>query len=428
MRVLTIVEDLGPGGTQRAAQNYTLGYKQAGYETAVLAMNAGGSREQELKNADIPVFIGGKLPEEQSRALQYANEWKPDIIHIHRRGFAEPKTAYVLKELKTSHNRVLETNVFSRVDYSSDRNLIDVHLQLSYWCLWKWKQWSCGINPLPIGTVLPYMIDTSAFYSVSSDIQNAFRNFYGIPQEAFVFGRIGQRSLPKWSPIIFAAFAEVAKKYPQAYLLLIGLPDELRPLLASISTTVRQRIIEIPFIQGDENLRTCYSAIDVFLHASSIGESFGMVLAESQLCGCPVITLSTPHKDNSQLEVVGHKRGGLIVTNQESMIEAMVQLVEDKTLRQYLSQEGSKWVKSKYDICEVMPTLLKISQIALASENRYQLKARLINEPEIVMNVDWLDIQELLINTIGTTSLKERVLMHIVHNYLFYRLYSRRLK
>ena len=48
MRVLTVVGDLGPGGTQRVAQNYTVGYKQAGCEAAVLAITAGGPRVREL--------------------------------------------------------------------------------------------------------------------------------------------------------------------------------------------------------------------------------------------------------------------------------------------------------------------------------------------------------------------------------------------
>ena len=49
--------------------------------------------------------------------------------------------------------------------------------------------------------------------------------------------------------------------------------------------------------------------MDGFLHVSRIGESFGMVLCEAMLCGVPVVTLSTPLKDNSQLEVVGPRRG-----------------------------------------------------------------------------------------------------------------------
>ena len=428
MRVLTVVGDLGLGGTQRAAQNCTLGYKQTGCETAVLTIDAGGAREQELKNADIPLFIGGALPEEQSKALEYANDWKPDIIHIHRRGFAEPKTSHILKELKTSQNRVLETNVFSRVDYSDDRNLIDVHLQLSSWCLWKWRQWSRGMNPRPIGAVVPNMIDCSKFYPVSSDVRAAFRKNYGIPKEGFVFGRIGQSSLPKWSPIIINAFTEVAQKYPQVYLLVVGLPDELRACIASISKNVQQRIIEIPFIQGDENLRICYSTIDTFLHASHIGESFGMVLAEAMLCGCPVVTLSTPDKDNSQLEVVGHKRGGLVVTNQRSMVEGMVELIENCSLKQRLSQEGGKWIRSEYDILQVMPNLLTIAEIALASKTRDELRQRLHNDPKIITDIDPLVIKKLLKNTIGNIPIKKRLLMHLVNNPQLYRLYSRKLK
>ena len=53
-------------------------------------------------------------------------------------------------------------------------------------------------------------------------------------------------------------------------------------------------MIDIAFLKDDKELSNCYSAIDIFVHAANQGESFGMVLAEAQLCQTPIITLSTP--------------------------------------------------------------------------------------------------------------------------------------
>ena len=50
----------------------------------------------------------------------------------------------------TGERRVVETNVFSRVDYSPGADLIDVHFQLTKWCMWKWRRWLGPSNPRPL--------------------------------------------------------------------------------------------------------------------------------------------------------------------------------------------------------------------------------------------------------------------------------------
>ncbi len=60
-------------------------------------------------------------------------------------------------------------------------------------------------------------------------------------------------------------------------------------LLADI---YQKNIRTIDFIKGDKALTDFYSSIDVFVHISAIGESFGYVLTEAMICGCPVITLA----------------------------------------------------------------------------------------------------------------------------------------
>jgi glycosyltransferase involved in cell wall biosynthesis len=423
IRVLTIVGDLDAGGTQRVAQNCAIGYKKAGLESAVLAMNGGGSREESLSIANVDLFIGGALRKDKDSAFQLAKKWNPTVVHIHRHGRTDLETGLVMREFKERGCPILETNVFARTDYSRDRGLIDVHLHLSRWSLWKWQQWSRIVKPIPIGVVVPNAIDTAAFYPASYEECLQFRKENRIPEEAFVFGRIGQPWLGKWSTVIFDAFQIVANNHQDVYLLLVGLPEELRIKIKLLPVNVRQRVVEIPFIYGDENLRVCYTTMNTFLHASSIGESFGMVLTEAMLCGCPVITLSTPAKDNSQLEVVGHERGGLIVTDKKSMVEAMLCLYSDKPLRERLAKQGAEWVRSKYDISRVMPTLTKIVKIALETRSRNELRDALEKDPDLIMHVDHAEILSLVHNTLGKTSLKNRILMRVVHNPYNYRLY-----
>ena len=94
--------------------------------------------------------------------------------------------------------------------------------------------------------------------------------------------------------MVFDAFERFAPAHPDAVLVVIGLPEMYRARIAALPEAIRARVLDRPFVHGDAALRESYSALDCFLHAKQIGESFGYVLIESMLCECPVISLSTP--------------------------------------------------------------------------------------------------------------------------------------
>src|SRR4030095_1444564 len=119
MRILTIAKELGPGGTERAAQNCTRAYRAAGHEVAVLGIDKGGSRAEAMQAEGIPVWIGGYSPAEVDAAVVQAAAWQPQFVHIHRTGHADAVSASALRRLReAAANRlpVIETNHFSRSD------------------------------------------------------------------------------------------------------------------------------------------------------------------------------------------------------------------------------------------------------------------------------------------------------------------------
>jgi hypothetical protein len=243
-----------------------------------------------------------------------------------------------------------------------------------------------------------------------------------LPEDAFVFGRIGQPLDTKWSPAMLAAFGKIAVKYPRVYLLVVGMPLSLMTILNSLPAEIRSRVISVPFVQGDSSLRSCYGVMDCFLHVAQQGESFGYVLCEAMLCGLPVITVSRPAKDNSQVEVVGHMRGGLVAATDRDLVSAMELLLSDVELRSKLSRSAPDWVRSRFDLPQVMPQLLKICEISLSCDPREKI-SRLLEDEGFVTRSEWDELRRTLNDCIGKPSQLDLLASRAAHTPAIYRLY-----
>jgi glycosyltransferase involved in cell wall biosynthesis len=428
MRILTIVEDLNPGGTQRVACNFAVSYDRHDVDSALLAYQGSGDMQALLNDSDVEVFTGGKLPGDEEQALCRALAWQPDVVHIHRPGLAESSTGAFLRRLKTVRRKnsvpigIMETNVFGRVDYSSDAENIDVHLQLSKWCLWRWSRWAQVKKSRPFSVVLPNLVMHEQFNRSADGAPQEFRRRHGIPAEALVFGRIGSRIPSKWSEIMLSAFSAYVAINPAAWLLLVGAPDDLKRCMKRLPGAVRHRVTVIDFLHGAHALNQAYSAMDVFLHAARIGESFGMVLAEAALCEVPAITLSTPARDNSQLEVVGHERGGLVVANVAGMIEAMSRLEDAQLRRTYALRAGDE-IKARYGADVLIPQALRIAELTAAGLPRAEFQRRVRAIPGLVAEVSEQEIEALRLNCLGSYPLAELAKMRLATHPLVYRAY-----
>ena len=116
---------------------------------------------------------------------------------------------------------------------------------------------------------------------------------------------------------------------------------------------MKKNIVIIKKINKDDDLRSAYSSMDIFALAAEQGESFCHVLAESMLCEIPVVALSTPWFDNSQCEVVGHMKGGLICLSPKSFKNGLIKMIEDKNLRIMLGESARKKIILSYDYLKV---------------------------------------------------------------------------
>jgi glycosyltransferase involved in cell wall biosynthesis len=351
LRILTVVLDLEKGGTQRAAQVFAEAYASLGHDSRVLAMEATGPRARELEQSRIPVWDG-----RDSDAIHVAAAWAPDVIHLHSLRL-EPEFVSVLVRACGAKS-VIETSVFSVPSPWED--LLDTSFQLGTWCEWLYAR--RGGNPKK-SAIVPYPVDERGFFRAPPEDAGAFRQRWGIAPGDILILRVGQAYPGKWSPLLLDAFAELVSGGEQAKLMLVNAPNELLKL--ADTSPHRERICVVDQIIGDAGLRVAYSAADIFAHVADQGESFGMVLAEAMLCNTPVVTMSTPWGDNTQTEVVGNMRGGLVTTSRRGFVEALRALARDPSLRKSLGEGARSRVLERYSALAVAE-----QAIALARDRR----------------------------------------------------------
>jgi glycosyltransferase involved in cell wall biosynthesis len=272
---------------------------------------------------------------------------------------------------------VLETNVFAWADYSPAAKLIDAHLLLSRWCLWAWRRRLGHDAP---AAVVPYPVIATQFQRADAGQIARFREKW-TPGATFVCGRVAQPLPGKWHAANITSFVPLAQRDPNAWLLLIGVPEMFRPLIASLPEAVRARVCELPMTSSDAELSLFYSSLDCFLHAANQGETFGYVLAEAMMCGCPVVTISQPTRDNSQVEIVGHEQGGLVAGSVERLSDALLQLWQDAALRERIAAGCRERILG---MCEVS-----------------RLVTRVLNGADLVTSVSDAEIRALATNVLG---------------------------
>jgi len=294
LRILTLVYSIGIGGTERAAVNYAIGYHQIGLDSRVLVLGEGYDRLKSLQTAGVKVDLLLESNNKE-RTLEKIRIWTPHIIHIHN--FSDDLVQWIDK-VRSSGTKIVETNVFSRPNYSSTYTLVDLSMQLSKWGHWKYIHWMSGVKNRPAATLVPYPVILENFNITTQRLNSSFRKKLEIPETAFVVGRIGQQHQSKWDLRLVKVIQLVLHHTSHVYFILVGVPISIKNAIENKIGLANPRLKILPILEGDEKLSEFYLNIDCFAHISQIGESFGYVLAEAMLFKVPIVTMLTPFNDN----------------------------------------------------------------------------------------------------------------------------------
>ncbi|MDU1906112.1 MAG: glycosyltransferase family 4 protein [Dysgonomonas sp.] len=152
---------------------------------------------------------------------------------------------------------------------------------------------------------------------------------------------VGRLSYEKGYPFLIEAWAKVAKKYSDWTLSVYGEGDEKHELVKMISRKgVRNSMSIHPF---EKDIQKEYEASSVYV-MSSLYEGFGLVLTEAMAYGLPCISFDCP---SGPSEIITNGEDGIIVEykNIDKLAEAIIFLIEDKTLRKEMGENARENVK-----------------------------------------------------------------------------------
>lgn len=184
-------------------------------------------------------------------------------------------------------------------------------------------------------------IDTTEYRKQCSTMEAKRR--HNIPPDRLVIGAVGRLSPEKGFDLLIRAVSQLLHKGLNVQLLIIGEGDERSRLERIINETGMANRIRLLGYRTD--MRTLYECMDVFA-LSSLREGLPNVLLEAMALEVPVV--ATRIAGIPQL--IKDNDNGLLVDpdSPASLEDGLSRLIQDRSLRNRLSQSGRDTIESHY--------------------------------------------------------------------------------
>jgi len=225
---------------------------------------------------------------------------------------------------------------------------------------------------------LPNGIDTSLFRILPPDDRLKESNNICVQDKVIIFvGGLDRQHYFKGVPVLLDAFAKLPKNYfpnvlengvqrgilqelrGEAKLIIVGdggLRSEFERQAKQLG--ISDRVIFTGWIKN-EQLPGYYSIADIFvLPSTDKTESFGIVVAEAQACGLPVIVSDWP---GVRKTIVDGETGYVAKPNDaDDLADKLKKLINDNELRKGMGAAGHENAGAKYDWNHVADKMINI--------------------------------------------------------------------
>jgi glycosyltransferase involved in cell wall biosynthesis len=382
MKIVVFLNQLGVGGSEKAACRWAKGLTERGHTVHVLTLRD-GPRRAALETDRIEVHLAADANAIRKRL----GDLRPDVIHAHAPG--HPHVGDILGRalLEMRKIPVVQTNVFGRFDNPKEDRWTDFRLFISWTsCVQAARRSFQKLNKdfFRRTSVAAYPLDANDGPS-SPEIQQ-FRQRHGIQQGEILLGRLSRPEPNKWTDLPIAAFRIAATQDPLLKLLLREPPPVVARSVANAPD--RERFVVLPATSDPAELAATTASLDVVLHTSSVGESFGYGIAEPMNYGKPVVANSTPWQDQAQIELVRHGECGFVASTVHTIADAILKLAGDVDLRKELGRNAQAHIRELADPMKSIDRLEVALQSAVSGRHNPRASEDLMKAKEAA---DYLD-------------------------------------
>ncbi|MGA2173308.1 MAG: glycosyltransferase family 4 protein [Sedimentisphaerales bacterium] len=194
------------------------------------------------------------------------------------------------------------------------------------------------------------------------------RRELGIPEDAYVFGSIAALVRDKGVNEMVAAFVEVARKYSNAHLLIIGQTAEKNTVSKETLDLIR-RHEHIIHIGRQKEPEKYLAAMDAFV-LPTYREGFGVVNIEASAMELPVISTNVPGPKES---IIDGETGLLVPARAVApIVEAMKRLLGNRDLGKRLGVAGRQRVLKCYEQKQLWQAIVEHRRRLLMQSGRFE--------------------------------------------------------
>lgn len=359
MKVVVFTNQLGVGGTEKAASRWARGLAERGHSVDLFSLED-GPRRTELENNSVNVHVVVADPKKIQQKLEML---RPEVIHAHAPGHPHPGDLLGEALALMPKIPVVQTNIFGQLDNPREDAWTDFRLFISWTsCVQAARRSFRRLDEdfFKHASVAVYPLDPVE--SPSEPEIETFRRQCGLNAGDIVFGRLSRPEPNKWTDLAIRAFRIAASQDQRLKLLLREPPLSVRHALKHAADS--DRFVILPATSDPGELALTIASLDAVLHTSVIGESFGYGIAEPMNLGKPVIANSTPWQDQAQIELVRHGECGFIASTPKTIANAMLTLTRDAVLRARLGENARSYIGKLADPAESLNRLESTLKLA----------------------------------------------------------------
>jgi len=397
--ILLISNSLGLGGTEKTLQIYAKYLNKKKFNVFVCGFFSGGEREKLIKPHVKKIFLAQGNVE---KIKKFIAQNKIEIVYFLSTDFSGKtptffKTLELFRFLKNqtlkqvqdntdvdchaelgsaSSNqpiKVIETSQFAVWNPQIDA-LLDKKLFVSRTCLQKyfWKnkfkikknlsqpktnfiqhkskqvdeadKYNFLYNPLDIAEMKKHTISKKEI----ADLKNKL----GIKPNEIVLGRIGRPDPWKWDSLTIKVAQELKKRKIPFKFIVRSAPKKIINQINNsfFYKSLKKHFIFLPLTPDEKEICKTYQTLDIYVHFSFIGETFGCALAEAMFFKKPIITSETDYKkwwipydrDNAQTEIVENNKNGYVENNVKKIADLIIKLSSNKKLYKKIGESNYK--------------------------------------------------------------------------------------